>query len=64
MIADMWVELQLHVSDTESDSTTWSITDTDGNVSQLEAEVCSITLNEEMRFIKELSISLIECEAW
>jgi len=58
------VEYQVRLSGDETEATTWSITDTDRIVSQLDWEIYGITSNEQMRFNKELSICLIDFEAW
>jgi len=62
--ADKCVEFQRCLSGAETEATTWSITDTDCIVSQLEIEIYGITSNEHMRFKKKLSICLIEFKAW
>jgi hypothetical protein len=64
MTADKHVEFQIRLSHTETGATTWSIADTDHIVSQLKREIYSITSNEQMWFNMELSIHLIEFEAW
>jgi len=61
--ADKRVELQVSVSDAESEATKWSIADIDRIVRQLEREILCITSNEQMLFKKALSICLIEFEA-
>jgi len=58
------VEFQVRLFDAETEATTWSIADTDCIVSQLERETHDITTNEQIRFIKELSIHLIQFKAW
>jgi len=64
MTANRCVEFQVRLSDAETEATSWSIADTDHIVSQLEREIYGIISNEQMRFKKELSIRLIEFEAW
>jgi len=64
MTTDKRVEFQVRLSDAKTEATTWSIADMDPIVSQLEREIYSITSNEQMRLKKELSICLIEFEAW
>jgi hypothetical protein len=64
MTGDKWEEFQVRLSDTETEATTWSITDKDRIVSQLESEIYGITSNEQMRFKKLFSIPLIDFEAW
>jgi len=63
MTAEMHAELQVCLSDAESEATTWSITDTDRIVSQPETDIYGITLTEQMRFKKDVSIRMIEFEA-
>jgi hypothetical protein len=50
MTADKREEFQVCLSDTETEATTWSITDTDRIVRQLEREMYGITSNEQIRF--------------
>jgi len=64
MTANKCVQFQLHLSYDETEATTWSIADSDHIVSQLERELYGITVDEEMRFKKKLSIRLIKFEAW
>jgi len=64
MTADQRVEFQVHLSDAETEATTWSLADIDRIVSQLQREIYGITSNEQMRFKQESSIHLIEFEAW
>ena len=64
MTATKRVEIQVCLSDSETEATTWSIADRDCIVSQLEREMYGITSKEQMRFKKEFSIRLIEFEAW
>ena len=64
MTADKHVGFQVHLSDAETEATTWSIADMDCIANQLEREIYRITWNEQTRSKKELSIRLIECEAW
>ena len=58
------MEFLLHLSNAETETTTWGIADTDHVVNQWEREIFDITSNEQMQFKKEFSIYLIECEAW
>jgi len=58
------VEFQVPLSNAETEATTWSVADIDHIVSQLEREIYCITSNEQMRFKQELSIRLIQFEAW
>jgi hypothetical protein len=51
------VEFQVHLSDTEAEATTWSIAEWDTIANQLQMKIDRITLNEQMQFKKELSIS-------
>jgi len=64
MTADKRVELQVRVCNAETEATTWSLAEIDRIVSQLEREIYGITSNEKMQFKQELSIHLIEFEAW
>jgi len=64
MTADKREEFQVHLSNAETEATTWSIANTDSIVSRLEREIYGITSNEQMRFKKEFTIRLIEFEAW
>jgi len=62
MTVDTRLKHQVHLSDAEADATTRSVADTDRIANRLEREIYSITSNDEMRFIKELSIHLIKFE--
>jgi len=64
MTADKHVQFQFILSDAETEATTWSIANTDHVVNQLERENYGITSNEQMWFMKEFSIRLVEFEAW
>jgi hypothetical protein len=64
MTADKPVEFQVCLSNTVTEATTRSIAYTDCIVHQLERAMYCITSNEQMQFRKELSIHLIEFEAW
>ena len=64
MTPDKCVECQVSPSDAETGATTRIMTDMDRIVSQLERGINGSTSNEQMRFKKELSIRLIEFEAW
>jgi len=64
LTADKRVEFQVRLSDAETEANTWILADIDRIVSQLEREIYCITSNEQMRFKQELSIHLIEFEAW
>jgi len=57
--ADKRMEFQVHLSDAETQATTWSITDRNYIVSQLQREIHAITSNKQMRLRNELSIRLI-----
>jgi len=46
MTSDKHVEFQIHLSDAETQATTWSITDMDHIVNQLEREIRGNTPNE------------------
>jgi len=63
MTAGNHVEFQVHLSNAETEATTWSLVDIDRIVSQLEREINGITSNEQIRFKQELCIHLIEFDA-
>ena len=50
MTADKHVHFQVCLSDAEIEATTWSISDTDRVVNQLEREIHGITSKDQMRF--------------
>jgi len=50
MTADNSVEFQVHLSNTETQDTTWSITDTDCVMTLLESEIYGITSSEKIQF--------------
>ena len=64
MTADTVVESQVHLSDAETEATTWRFADMEHIAKQLEWEIYGIISNEQMRFKMELSTHLIEFEAW
>jgi len=64
MIPDKCVQFQVCLSNAEFEATTWSITDRDCVVNQLNREIYGITSKDQMQFTKEFSIHLIEFEAW
>jgi len=64
MTADECVDFQVAVFNAETEATTWSIADTDRIVNQQQREMYGITLNEQIGFSREFSISLVEFEAW
>jgi len=64
MTADKQLQLRLRLSDAETESTTWSLADTERISIQLEREIYGITSNEQKGFKTEFSIRLIEFEAW
>ena len=61
---DNRLHFQIRISDAEREATTWSLADTEHITNQLEREICGITPNEQKRFKNELSIRMIEFEAW
>jgi hypothetical protein len=63
MTANMRVQFQVCLSNTEIEATTWSIADMDRVVNQLERVIYRITSKDQMRFTKEFSIRLVEFEA-
>jgi len=64
MTADKRVQFQVCLSDAGIEPTTWSIADMDCVVNPLESEIYGITSKDQMRFMKEFSIRLVEYEAW
>jgi len=64
MTADKHVQFQICLSNGENEATTWSITDTDRIVNQLERVIDGITSKDQMRFTTEFFIRLVEIEAW
>lgn len=64
MTTDKWVNFQVHLSNGESEGTTCSVTDTDCTPNDLEGDIYDVTSNEQIWFWKELSMHLIEFEAW
>jgi hypothetical protein len=64
MTADQRLQFQICLSVPETDTTTWSLADTERVTNQLEREIYVITSNEQKRFRTEFSIHLIEFEAW
>jgi len=64
MTADKHLEFQVPLSDAGTEATTWSIAYTDRIVSQVPSEIYGITSKEQMQFKKDLSICVIEFEAW
>jgi len=63
MTADKCVQFQACVSDAEIEATTRSITDMERVVNQLEREIYAITSKDQMQFMMEYSIRLVEFEA-
>jgi hypothetical protein len=64
MTADNHVEFHVHLSNAETEATTWSMADTDRIVSQLAREMSGITSNKHMQFQNKPSIGLIKFKAW
>jgi len=64
MTAIKRLQFRIHLSDAETEATTWSLADTEHVTNQLEREIYGITSNEQMRFKTEFSICMIEFEAW
>jgi len=64
MTTEKGVEIQIRLSDAETEATTWYIADTDRIVSQLDRQSDGIPLNEQMKLEKEQSIRTIEFTAW
>jgi len=62
--ADKRVEFRVSLSDDQTEAASWSIADIDLIRNQLEREIYCITSKDKMRFKKELSIQLLEFEAW
>jgi hypothetical protein len=64
MAADKQLPYQIRLSDDVTAPITWSLDDTERVTIPLESEIYDITLNEQKGFKKELSIRLIEFNAW
>jgi len=64
MNANKQLQFQIRLADAETEATTWSLADTECVTTQLEREIYGITSNEQKWFKEELSIHLIEFEAW
>jgi hypothetical protein len=62
--ADKRLQFRIRLSDAETEATTWSLGDIECMTKQLERVIYGITTNEQMRFNKQFSLCLIECEAW
>jgi len=54
MTAEKLVEFQVHLSNGETEATTWSMADMDCIGDQPEIEINGITSNVQMRFKKEI----------
>ena len=54
----------MRLSDAETGATTWSLADMELVSNQPEREIYGITSNVQKRFKMEISICLIELEAW
>jgi hypothetical protein len=63
MTTDKRVEFQVHLSDTETEATSWSIADMDCIENRLQREIYGITSNDQMHFQQQSSIGLIKFEA-
>jgi hypothetical protein len=61
--AKKFVQFEVCLSYCEVEATTWSITDMDYVVNQLEREIYVITSNDQILFMKEFSICVVEFEA-
>ena len=64
MTADKRLQFLIRLSDAETESTTWSLAETERVTNQLEREIYGITSNEQEQFRTEYSIRLIEFKAW
>ena len=64
MTTDKRLQFQIRLSHAETDATTWSLADMESVTNQLVREIYGITSNEQKWFKKELSIRLIQFEAW
>ena len=64
MTANNRVQCQISISDAGTEAATWSIADTDRIVNQLQREMYGITSKDQMRFMKDFSIRLVEFESW
>ena len=64
MTAEKQLQFQIHLSDAETEATTWSLADSERVTIQLETEFYGITSNEQKRFKNVFSICMIQFEAW
>ena len=62
--ADKGLLFHLCLCNAEVEATTWRLADTECVAKQVEREIYGITSNEQKRVKKELSIRLIELDAW
>jgi len=58
------VQFQVCLSHAEIETTTWSITDADRFVNQLQREIYGITSKDQMRFTNVFSLRLVEFDVW
>jgi hypothetical protein len=64
MTTDNLVQLLVCPSNAEIEAAAWSIADTDRIVNQLERVIDGNTSKDQMQFMKEFSIRLVEFERW
>jgi len=64
LTADKRLQFQIHISDAETEATTWSLAHTDRVTNQQERESYDIASNEQKWFQTEFSILLIKFECW
>jgi len=62
--SNMQLQLQIHLSDGQTEATTWSFADTQRIADKLEKEIYGSTSNEQKWCKEELSIRLIEFKDW
>jgi len=63
MTANKWLQFQVLPSDAETETTTWSLADTERVTIQLESEIYGITSNKQKCFKMQCSIRWIEYDA-
>ena len=64
MTPDKGLQFQIHLSEGETEATTWSLAYSERVTSQMETDIYGINSNNQKWFKQEFSIRLIEFEAW
>jgi len=64
MTPDMQMQFQNRLSDVEKEATMWRLADVDHVTLQLKREIFAITSIEQKWFKMEITIRVIEFEAW